>query len=288
MAGDEQPFDNVAGLLQKLRRDGVEAIVITGGEPATYRDLAAGLNRILADGFEKVVIHTNGAVVDRLDVLSLASNQPSRLQFVISLHGHTPDTHDNVVSCRGSFRRVMSLAEWSAAHGVSFAVNSAILRENVAHLHDLVALTRTIGARSATLSLVHDCSLDLRFKAPMLDAISAVRRVAESAGRVFTTDGIPYCLLRGYEEVVGESHWPKPLLVISLRGQMFNYKNDLLHDLRCRPEECSECIMESVCMGVYREYRSDLQRIYTGPIKRPKQSAPVVREACGGPCAGEP
>lgn len=286
--GNEQSGESVATLLRTLKREHVQAVVITGGEPATYPPLSDVIADTLEGAFEKIAIHTNGSVCERADVLALVRGRPDRFEFVISLHGHTPEVHDDLVSCSGSFARAMRLARWSATHSVAFSVNSAILLGNIAHLADLIGLTRSIGARRATLLLAHDCSPDLRFKASMCSAVSAVERIAALPDDYLRTDGIPYCLLRNREEIVGESYWPRPLLVVALSGKVFDYTNDLVRDLRFKPRDCDNCVMTSVCMGVYREYEADFGDIYPGPIRRPQQSAAHVREARGGPRAGAP
>lgn len=268
--GREQSCADVTALLSTLKHRNVQAIVITGGEPSVYSQLPQLLGNILEGPFEKIAIHTNGSLCERADVLELVRAHPARFGFVISLHGPTPDTHDGSVSCRGSFARALRLAQWSHVHAISFSVNSAILRDNTAHLAAMVTLSQGIGASRVTFLLVHDCSSDLRFKASIADAVSAVRLLGDLGNEYVRTDGIPYCLLRNREEIVGESNWPRPLLVVSLRGQVYDYTRDIINDLRFKHPDCQTCLMTSVCMGVYREYERDFCAIYPGPIRKPQ------------------
>jgi len=60
----EIDFDNLIYFLRLLRRNGLEKISITGGDPTNYTKLEDLLRKINDFGFKKVFFHTNGVLLN--------------------------------------------------------------------------------------------------------------------------------------------------------------------------------------------------------------------------------
>lgn len=101
----------------------------------------------------------------------------------------------------------------------------------------------------------------------LLEAVMAVREVARYVPHeILRTEGIPYCLMHGIEQCVGESFWPDKL-------DLYNKNNDYRVDfkqldvgMRWKQPECSECLMNEVCMGIWKEHAAEFRVAGVRPI----------------------
>ncbi len=250
--------------LNQLYSDGVRSIILTGGEPGVYKNLSLIIEEIFRNNFNMLSIHSNGSIIKSNSAVDLMLKFKEKIQLTVSLHGSCSSLHDSIVSSAGSFDKAYNLLSWSKHNKIKTSVNFAIMKNNSSDMSSLLELTKQLKVSITNLLLVHDCTKNLQFKENINYAVNQI--IKNTSSYQFRTDGIPYCLLRGHEEIVGEAYWPRNLSVISLKAKKYDYYSSLIHELRYWPKPCESCMMRNICMGVYNEYKTDFDLIYPGPI----------------------
>jgi MoaA/NifB/PqqE/SkfB family radical SAM enzyme len=159
---------------------GAREIVLTGGEPTLRSDIADLVQRATA-GDTRVVLETNGALIDPVRAAALAAAGLHTARVQLTAWGVAADA---ISRDPGGFERTVAAIRALAAAGVQVEVTVPLVRRNL----DLVAqLPREIAAAGlpvAALVLVipvtapdeHEC-------APLADLAPAVVAVADAARR---------------------------------------------------------------------------------------------------------
>jgi MoaA/NifB/PqqE/SkfB family radical SAM enzyme len=160
--------------------DGAREIVLTGGEPTLRSDIADLVQRATA-GETRVVLETNGALIDAARAAALAAAGLHTARVQLTAWG---DAADAITRDPGGAERAVAAIRALAAAGVQVEVTVPLVRRNL----DLVAqLPREIAAAAlpvAALVVVipltapdeHEC-------APLAELAPAVVAVADAARR---------------------------------------------------------------------------------------------------------
>src|SRR5437016_5676030 len=157
-------------------------IILTGGEPA-MRSYLVDLVQRAGEGGRRVVLETNGALIDapRARALAAAGLHTARVQLLAG----EPDAADAIARVPGAFLAALAAIRTLAAAGVTVEVTTPIVRRN----HALVAAVPGTLARAelpvAALVLVVPTDAPDPTECAARDEITrAVTAVAESARRV--------------------------------------------------------------------------------------------------------
>jgi MoaA/NifB/PqqE/SkfB family radical SAM enzyme len=192
--------------LEHIRRQGLDTVDLTGGEPTIRGDLFELVAHARALGFRSVAMITNG--------LRLASADYARAcvdagidDFLLSIHGASAATHDQVTEAPGSFTRAVAAARHLAAYPVRVRANCVISGYNYREPVATLALFRDLGVETANFILFNPIvEADWR-SAPELNVAygeaapylqEALERHRDGFRRVVVRY-IPLCLMRGYE-----------------------------------------------------------------------------------------
>ena len=164
-------------ILEQAAEIGVFHVHLSGGEPASRRDLeelVAAAHRL--DLYTNLITSGIGLTEKRLDALEAAGLEHVQL----SLQGVDAATADRIGGYRGSFDRKMKVAEWIGARGIPLTLNAVMHRQNLGRLEDTIALAVEIGARRLEVATVqfHGWAVENRA------ALMPTREQAREAGRI--------------------------------------------------------------------------------------------------------
>ncbi|WP_417742530.1 pyrroloquinoline quinone biosynthesis protein PqqE [Salipiger sp.] len=156
---------------------GVLQLHLSGGEPATRRDL-----EVLVRAAREAGLYTNlitsgiGLTERRLDAL----DQGGLDHVQLSLQGTTPEMADEIGGYRGGFKRKMQVAEWIGAIGFPLTLNAVLHRRNLHQLPRAIEMAVEMGARRIEVATVqfHGWALKNR------DALMPTREQAAEATRI--------------------------------------------------------------------------------------------------------
>ncbi|MEO1291772.1 MAG: pyrroloquinoline quinone biosynthesis protein PqqE [Pseudomonadota bacterium] len=140
-----------ARVFQEAAALGVLHVHLSGGEPASRRDLEALTEAAAAAGLYTNLI-TSGVGLTAARLKDLAARGLDHVQ--LSVQGPDAETADRVGGYKGGYARKMDVAAWTAAEGIPLTVNAVMHRSNFDRLEDTIALAVTLGARRLEVATV--------------------------------------------------------------------------------------------------------------------------------------
>ncbi|WP_370073943.1 MULTISPECIES: pyrroloquinoline quinone biosynthesis protein PqqE [Salipiger] len=156
---------------------GVLQLHLSGGEPATRRDLEELVQAAREAGlYTNLITSGIGLTERRLKALDAAGLDHVQL----SLQGTTPEMADEIGGYTGGFKRKMQVAEWIAAIGFPLTLNAVLHRRNLHQLPRALEMAVEMGARRIEVATVqfHGWALKNR------DALMPTREQAAEATRI--------------------------------------------------------------------------------------------------------
>ncbi len=143
-AADEMSTGEVCAALDDLARLAPEAmVVLTGGEPLLRRDLEDIAAHAASRGL-MVVVGSNGLLLDRARVRSLAGAGVAGIG--LSLDSLDPARHDVFRGRRGAWRKTMAAIDACRAEGMAFQLHFSATDENAEEVEPMIAFARESGA----------------------------------------------------------------------------------------------------------------------------------------------
>ena len=150
-AKEELPTEVWVDVFAQAAALGVLQVHLSGGEPASRRDLEA-----LVGAARKAGLYTNlitsgiGLTPLRLDALEAAGLDHIQL----SMQGTRPDLADWIGGYRGGFERKIAVAREIGRRGIPLTLNAVMHRHNLDDLDATIALALDLGARRIEVACV--------------------------------------------------------------------------------------------------------------------------------------
>ena len=251
--------------------NGCRELVISGGEPTLLPEvIEKALTSAACLGYSKFIIQTNGSGL---------SDNPTLVQFLkvfskgndicisFSIHGASAKVHDQLCSTQGAFDKLMDgMRKTKADTDCGIYTNTVISQLNIANLKEIAELILPFDPKVLQYSMMH-LSTPSNISTGLLEAVMAIRKVANFVPHeILRTEGIPYCLLHGMEECVGESFWPDELDLYNKNNDYRGNFKQLDAGMRWKHSECSKCVMNDVCMGIWKEHAQEFLKLGVRPI----------------------
>jgi pyrroloquinoline quinone biosynthesis protein E len=148
---EELSTDQWAEIFRQAAALGVLQLHLSGGEPASRRDLVE-----LTQAAHQVGLYTNlitsgiGLTEQRLKQLEIAGLDHVQL----SLQGVSAEMADRIGGYSGGFNRKMHVAEQVAQIGFPLTLNAVMHRENLSDLPATIDMARRLGARRIEIACV--------------------------------------------------------------------------------------------------------------------------------------
>ncbi len=164
-------------VFDEAARIGVLQLHLSGGEPATRRDLETLVKAARDAGlYTNLITSGIGLTQKRLAALDAAGLDHIQL----SLQGTTPEMADEIGGYRGGFARKMQVAEWIGAIGFPLTLNAVLHRRNLHQLPRAIEMAVEMGARRIEVATVQFHGWALRNR----DALMPTREQAAEATRI--------------------------------------------------------------------------------------------------------
>lgn len=251
--------------------DGCRELVISGGEPTLCPDVICNIILIAEQlGYEKYIIQTNGFGVARdvklasfLD--SVATDKDLGVSF--SVHGHVAAIHDKMSSSPGAFGSLMTAISRVSKTHCKLYTNTVISSLNISDLRKVAEMLLPYNPDIVQFSMMHQEEPG-ELTTGLLESAAAVRNLRGVVHTsVLRTEGIPYCLMYGMEECVGESFWPEKLDLYNKDDSYMPSFSQLDSGMRWKKDSCNRCIMNDVCAGIWREHAAEFTASGVRPIE---------------------
>lgn len=265
-------IDGLLCAVEEGWRRGCNELVLSGGEPTLCPDVLIKVMTLASQlGYKKYIIQTNGSgIIDHAELLPFLRRLGETVEICLSfsVHGHTARVHDEMSQREGAFEKLLQAMHLIHGEtGCGIYTNTVISRLNISNLREIVTLLRPFAPQIIQFSMMH-LAEPTKLSTGLLESAEAVRELAEYVdSAVLKTEGIPYCLLYGLEHCVGESYWPNTL---DLYNRNANYLPDFRQldtGMRWKRNDCVECLMNSICMGIWKEHAQEFARAPIHPIR---------------------
>jgi sulfatase maturation enzyme AslB (radical SAM superfamily) len=252
--------------IRRLLAAGPRDVCLEGGEPMLAKDLPRWAAYARKKGVRDIILVTNGfGLYDRKKVLGLL--KAGVTMFNVNLPAHTEKLFDLLTQTNGNFKRTVSAIGTLIAEAgpravrATFVINSA----NYKYLPDYAAfvvrafpglfytefnMVKELGAVTARNWLIPRLSA---VQGPLLKAC----RVLSRAGRLFMVEGVPLCLMPGFEPHNIDTR----LLVLA---------GTLSDTQKTHAEPCSGCSLKGLCAGP----RKDYLELHGGSELKPSKKTP--------------
>lgn len=261
------------GILDAVKRGynaGCRELVISGGEPTLFPNIIKSIMSYAEElGYTKYIIQTNGSglsnniqLVEFLD--SIANKKEVCISF--SMHGHTSIIHDTMSRTEGAFEKLMVAMNNVKETKCHIYTNTVMSKLNIGYLKEIADLSLGFGSKIIQFSMMHlEETNDMTTS--LLESSMEIRQVAKLVGHdVLKTEGIPYCLMHNIETCVGESYWPNKLDLYNKENDYMPAFNQLEDGMRWKAKSCTDCIMNEICMGIWKEHKTEFENAGIKPI----------------------
>ncbi|MEX0317198.1 MAG: pyrroloquinoline quinone biosynthesis protein PqqE [Ruegeria sp.] len=175
----EMDTDTWARIFREAAALGVLQLHISGGEPASRRDLTQLVRAARRAGLYTNLITSGIGLTER----RLRELDEAGLDHVqLSLQGTTPEMADEIGGYRGGYKRKMQVAGWIGDIGFPLTLNAVLHRRNMHQLPRALEIAQDMGARRIEVATVqfHGWALKNR------DALMPTREQAQEATRIVT------------------------------------------------------------------------------------------------------
>ncbi len=265
--------DSILSAVEEGYSKGCRELVLSGGEPTLVPDLVvAAMETAERLGYIKYIIQTNG--------FGLASNETQLLGFLasfskryevcvsFSIHGHTAEIHDAMCSNSGAFESLLNAVRNISKTDCRIYTNTVVSSLNMSHLREIAELVLPFNPTILQFAMMH-----LKSPSPLatglVETAQAIRRLVQ--GRlipesILRTEGIPFCLMHGFEHCVGESYWPNQLDLLTCNDKYLEDFSQLDSGMRWKAPNCRRCIMNCICPGIWEEHAREFRDANIHPI----------------------
>ncbi len=260
---DKLSFENIKHIINELYQNGVENLIISGGEPTIRHDLVNIVAYAKSIGISTIQVITNGTRYDE-EKLKQLKNYIDAL--AVSIDGYS---HDNPKFIRdeGTFPKVVRFVEGARDLGIPVSILPTLHRCNVEHIEDYIKLSQQLRV-GISFSLL-TCSGELESYIPTeenLDFLASYLYKYMKSGVVPLQD---YTTLEAKKSCgAGEN-------IISVTAEGDVYPCHMMHDTDKKMGNLLTESLENIL-------RSAIQIPSVDQIHKCNECA--VRNVCGGGC----
>jgi len=240
---------------------------LTGGEPTVRKDLLEIMKYIKSKNKNyEITLISNG--------MRFANQKYTRLLVnfglegvLISLHSHKPEISDAITRFKGGFKYTLkgikNLVEQKVRVQICFVINKLNYKHMLEYFEFVTTKFPTI--KGFLISLQFEIQ-NYNSKNPfclklseMQKYLNASFKYLKSKNKKILTCGIPFCYLNGFEEVFNPSI-------------LHNYIKFI------KDKKCVNCLYNSLCAGIIKEYVDCYGSSEVIPIKTSKQKLAMKKK----------
>jgi len=180
-------------------------------------------------------------------------------EFALALHGHTEELHDYLTGAK-SFRQLVVGIRTLKKLGQDVITNTVVTKSNYRHLPDIAKVLIGLRVDQIQFAFVHAvgaAGINFDSVVPRMEMVAPYLKKAIDIGRMLDTrimtEGVPFCLLEGYEKSISETVMPD----MKIFGQSMvveDYRKMRVTSDKAKGPKCAKCLYNAVCEGPWKEY----------------------------------
>ena len=279
-------WETAVSMLDGFVRRKAAGVILTGGEPTLFPELARLIALAKAKGLEPRLITNGQKAADRRYLESLAKAGLAHIH--VSLHSHKLEVQARLTGNPKSLENIGLCLENARALGMRTDINTVINKANAGHLSGLV---RWVVAEHPHVShfvwnnldpMMNQASLNPEIVPRLADFEVELHRAMvflESAGRTFRVERVPLCFMSDFMHrstetrklVKGEK---RSIYFLDEKGLRKQDREQWIYE---KPERCKGCSVTSICAGLYEMDRYYSSRELCPVFVAPEEVAGRVR-----------
>jgi len=236
-----------------------DLLVITGGEPTIRKDIFDLVSYAAFLGFHRITLQTNGRMFYYDDFASRMGSI-ARISYVVAVHAPTAQLHDRITQVKGSFDQTVQGIRNLRRLGQDVSGKVVISKLNSGLLPDIARLLVSLEVEDACFAFPHPMGNAMVFFDDVVPNITETSKslhkaidVCESNGIHASSEGFPFCLMRGYEDRISELTVPEREMD-DIRDFYPDFNERELREGRAKGPSCASCRHNSSCKGPWKEY----------------------------------
>lgn len=246
-------------IIEKMVLQGIEGIVLTGGEPTIFKDLDKIL--LLCEKHKLwITMQTNGRKLMRSNLKQIYPTL-TKFRALIALHGATAKTHDEITQTNRSFKQTCENIEEYFSSGFNGTIKVVLSKGNMNELADIVRLTYKLGGEAINFAYPHglgDAKKNFLEIAPTYHELQPflfnVIEVARELGVQIEFEAIPFCIIPQNLTLVSELHYRNyKTLCNPVKEEIFDWDNVRI-SIKKKAKGCQICSLDKICEGPWSEY----------------------------------
>ncbi len=257
--GDRTTAELKADMKESIGR--CDRIVFTGGEVTIRDDLLELLSYAKELGFKSIELQSNCRMLANKTFLKKVIDA-GVTAFGPSIHGHTAALHDSLTRVPGSFHQTVKAIMNMKELGAEVGTNTVITKQNYKSLPVIASLLKKLDVNQPQFAFVHPMGAAMdNFDSVvprMMDVIPFLHtaiQICLDAHINVKTEGVPYCMMYGYEDLISESI----LIDIETKSMLYDdedWLNTRKSKAKDKPDSCRKCKFDQLCEGTWKEYVS--------------------------------
>jgi len=245
--------------LKETYREGKKEVVFTGGEPTLhprFLDLVKYAKRL---GFKEIQIQTNSRLFSYYD-FCVKTVKAGATQFSPAVHGPNAKIHDFLTSSPGSFEQTIQGIKNLRKLNQYILTNTVVTSKNYKFLPKIARLLVDLDVDQFQFAFIHlgGRAYENRdwIASKKTEAMPYIKKgldIGIKAGKKVTTEAIPYCLMKGYEDYIAEKIIPDAK-VYDAGFVVEDYTGYRKEKGKTKGPDCPKCKYFKVCEGPWKEY----------------------------------
>jgi MoaA/NifB/PqqE/SkfB family radical SAM enzyme len=250
--------------LDFARKEGVQKVVFTGGEPTIRKDILELVKYARSLQFNRIALITNGRMLSYKDFVDRLV-KAGMTDVAFSLPDYRQSVYEHLTRVRGSFEQLMRGIYNTKGYNLSVATITVILKTNFKHLVKLTEFLIVLNAHFpdffSEFIFVNPESNAWRYRKEMVPKMSDVvpyvhesLDVARRSGLKLNIEGIPFCYMEKYKKNIVELGMAKKRIMTSPGFLDVDYNKTRREKLKYKGQKCKICKYGSICEGVWENY----------------------------------
>ncbi len=253
LTGRHLPFDEVASRIREGFQPGAR-LILSGGEASIHPQFIDFVHLGKQTGYGWIQTVSNGRMWSSKTFCEQAI-QAGLNEVTFSMHGHTPELHDELTGVPGGFKQALrGMLNLRAVPGMVVNVDICINGKNYKHLKEIIAFYERLGIHEFDLLQVvpFGRAFEEHQETMLYDVdeafpyLNEAFHFAKKPNHYIWTNRFPPAYLEGIEDLIQDPH----KLHDEVRGRSDAFKTwlDGGPALPCRQaERCRHCFLQAFC-----------------------------------------
>ena len=259
----EGALESLKNKIEKFRKEGIENIDFTGGEPLLSKhvsDLVIFAKRI---GYKNISLVTNGRLLSYGPYCrKMISEGVSRV--IVSYDGPNEEISDSITRSPGSFSQVNKAIKNIKKCNIELGATIVLNKLNYMYVKEMVSQLYGLGVDFVSMQFIlPHAKYSRRLPSWVIPKYKEVLPFISETLDEFNdklkinVHFIPYCELRGYENNLKEESTKFDRYIINFEGNDYNM-GEHLKEAATKIAKCEKCEYNNDCIGFFFSYAKEL------------------------------